>query len=284
MTKRLLMSTKDETLGTECLSNKQLPWIDSHAHLDFDRFDDDRIDVIERAQARGVTKVISIGTRIDSTKKAIELAESYPNFIYASAGFHPLYMGDDHEEGWRQLEDLLCDPRVVGVGETGLDYYYDSTPPQQQRDSFRRHLQLSSRFNKPIIIHIRDAFDDAFKIIDEEGLGAGGVVHCFTGGPEECQAALDRGLYISLSGIVTFKSAKGLRAATPLIPDDRLLIETDSPFLAPTPHRGERNEPSFVVDTAVCVAALRGQSLERLSHLTIQNTTNLFSLNPPEVL
>ena len=193
-------------------------------------------------------------------------------------------MGDDHEEGWRQLEDLLSDPRVVGVGETGLDYYYDSTPPQQQRDSFRRHLQLSRRFNKPVIIHIRDAFDDAFRIIDEEGLGAGGVVHCFTGGYGECQAALDRGLYISLSGIVTFKSAKGLRAATPLIPDDRLLIETDSPFLAPTPHRGARNEPSFVVDTAMCVAALRGQSLERLSQLTIQNTTNLFSLTPPEVL
>ena len=265
-------------------SSPSLMWIDSHAHLDFDRFDDDRMEVLERAKARGVTKVISIGTRVESIERAIALAECYPNFIHASAGFHPLYMEDNHEEGWRRLEELLSHPLVVGVGETGLDYYYDSTPPEQQRDSFRRHLRLSRRFSKPIIIHIRDAFDDAFKIIDEEGLSAGGVVHCFTGGPAECQAALDRGLYISLSGIVTFKSAKGLRAATPMIPDDRLLIETDAPFLAPTPHRGERNEPAFVVDTALCVSNLREQSLETISRLTLRNTAALFSLDLSEVL
>lgn len=265
-------------------STPTLTWIDSHAHLDFDRFDKDRDEVISRARARGVTTVISIGTRIESTTRAIHLAERYPGFIYATAGFHPLYMEDDNEKGWRELEELLRNPLIVAVGETGLDYYYDTTPPDQQRASFRRHLQLSKKYNKPIIIHIRDAFDDAFQMIDEEGLDAGGVVHCFTGGPKECQAALDRGLYISLSGIVTFKNAKELRAAAAMIPSDRLLIETDSPFLAPIPHRGERNEPSFVVDTAYCVAELRGQSLESLSRDTRRNTKTLFSLISPEVL
>lgn len=277
------MNSPLEKLNDPQERSAPLQWIDSHAHLDFDRFDDDRGEVISRAKARGVSRVISIGTRIESTERAIALAERYPEFIYATAGFHPLYMTDDHEEGWRSLEELIVHPRVVGVGETGLDYYYDHTPHDQQRRSFRRHLQLANRFQKPIIIHIRDAFEDAFKIIDEEGIKAGGVVHCFTGGPEECLASLERGLYISLSGIVTFKSAKALRAAVPLVPNDRLLIETDAPFLAPTPHRGQRNEPAFVVDTAHCIAQLRGETLENLSLLTLENTARLFSLPAIEV-
>jgi TatD DNase family protein len=191
-------------LQSESSLKSELFWIDSHAHLDFDRFDHDRHDVIERALARGVKRIISIGTRIESTRNALELARQNPGVIYASAGFHPLYMTDDHPEGWSALEELMQAPEVVGIGETGLDYYYDTTPHQQQRDSLRRHLQLSRRFNKPIIIHIRDAFDDAWRIISEEGTPAGGVVHCFTGGPQECERALELGLYISLSGIATF--------------------------------------------------------------------------------
>ena len=148
-------------------------WIDSHAHLDFDRFDADRDAVIERARDRGVTQIISIGTRVASSLSALELARAYPGVIYSTAGFHPLYLEDDHEEGWRQLEELAQLPEVVGVGETGLDYYYDTSDPQRQRDSFRRHLQMSAAVQKPIIIHIRDAFDDAFAIIEEEGLGGG---------------------------------------------------------------------------------------------------------------
>lgn len=256
-----------------------LSWIDSHAHLDFDRFDDDRDQVISRALARGVSRMISIGTRLESIRRAIDLAERYPDIIYATAGFHPLYLKDDHAEGWADLEELLMHPRVVGVGETGLDYYYESTEPAQQRASFKKHIHLSQQLNKPLIIHIRDAFDDALSMIEEAG-GTKGIVHCFTGGPEECQRALDLGLFISISGIATFKSAQELREAIPLIPKDRLLIETDSPFLAPHPHRGMRNEPSFVVDTAHCVAELRGETLEELAELTIRNTLEIFSLPP----
>ena len=200
-----------------------LQWIDSHAHLDFDRFDSDREEVIQRAIQRGVHKIISIGTHIASTRRAINLAEQYPDLIYATAGFHPLYMDDDHTQGWIQLQEFIQHPLVVGVGETGLDYYYDKTPPAQQRDSFREHLKLSNQYQKPIIIHIRDAFEDAYQIIAEEGVSAGGVVHCFTGGPKECQQALDLGLYVSISGISTFKSAKGLREAVKCIPLNRLL-------------------------------------------------------------
>jgi TatD DNase family protein len=261
------------------LKSTTLSWIDSHAHLDFDRFDDDRAEVIARAQERGVKKMISIGTHISSTLRAIKLAERYPQVIYATAGFHPLYMDDDHDHGWSQLEILIQHPSVVGVGETGLDYYYDKTPPAQQRQSFREHLKLSNRFQKPIVIHIRDAFDDAYRIIEEEGVTAGGVVHCFTGGVKECQRALELGLYISISGIATFKSAKALRQAVPLIPKDRLLLETDAPFLAPTPHRGNRNEPSYVVDTASCVAQLRETELAQLAHETYDNTLMLFNLD-----
>ena len=254
-----------------------LSWIDSHAHLDFDRFDDDRPDVIERAIARGVKQVISIGTRLDSIERAVELSRRYPGVIFASAGFHPLYLNDDHEEGWEALEKWIKSPEVVGVGETGLDYYYDHTPHAQQRESFRRHIHLSQRYQKPMIIHIRDAFDDAFQILEEEG-GAKGVVHCFTGGPQECTRALELGLSISVSGVATFKNARPLRSAIPMIPEDRLLIETDSPFLAPHPHRGHRNEPSFVVDTAQCIAELRGISLGHLAEMTTANTRSLFKL------
>ena len=264
---------------TEASKDVILKWIDSHAHLDFDRFNDDRSEVIERARSRGVDKIISIGTHINSSKRAIRLAEEYANFIYASAGFHPLYMDDENEQGWLQLRELLVHPKVVAVGETGLDYYYDKTDPEQQRQSFRKHLQLANEFAKPIIIHIRDAFDDAYQIINEEGLSAGGVVHCFTGGIPECQQALDLGLYVSLSGITTFKSAKALRAAVEIIPNDRLLLETDSPFLAPTPHRGKRNEPAFVVDTAHCVAELKNISLNELAKMSYDNTLQLFKLN-----
>lgn len=259
--------------------HNSLQWIDSHAHLDFDRFDTDREEVIQRAIERGVHKIISIGTHIASSQRAIKLAEQYPDFIYASAGFHPLYMDDDHSQGWAQLKDLIQHPSVVGVGETGLDYFYDKTPPEQQRHSFREHLKLSNHYQKPVIIHIRDAFDDAYRIIAEEGVTAGGVVHCFTGGPKECQKAIDLGLYVSISGIATFKSAKELREAVRQIPLNRLLLETDAPFLAPTPHRGKRNEPSYVVDTAHCVAELKQIRLAHLAQATYTNTLALFSLN-----
>ena len=266
--------------------------IDSHAHLDFDRFDDDRDALLERAREAGVERIITIGTHIASSERALALAARYPHQLSASVGFHPLYQKDDTPEGWARLEALARDERACAVGETGLDYFYTAKDEQgaprspeareaieaQQRASFARHLSLSAEVNKPIIVHIRDAFDDAFELTRRASLSAGGVVHCFTGGPEECERALELGYYISLSGVVTFKSAKALRRAVPLIPLDRILVETDAPFLAPTPHRGERNEPAFVRHTAAQVAELKGVSFEALCEATTHNARSLFSL------
>jgi len=266
--------------------------IDSHAHLDFDRFDDDREAVLVRAREAGVERVISIGTRIESSERALALAERHPEMISASVGFHPLYLKDDHEAGWARLEELASAPRCCAIGETGLDYYYTAKGEggaersaeeraeleARQRGSFARHLELSARARKPVIVHIRDAFDDAYELTARHTLRAGGVVHCFTGGPEECERALALGYHISLSGVVTFKSAKALQSAVPLIPLERVLIETDAPFLAPVPKRGERNEPAFVKYTAMKVAELMGLSFEALCEATTHNTRALFSL------
>ena len=177
-----------------------------------------------------------------------------------------------------QNSKLWTHERVVGIGETGLDYYYDYADRHRQRAVFARHLDAAQRLNMPVIVHIRDAFDDAFDTMHEVGVSAGGVVHCFTGGVQECRRALDLGLHISISGIVTFKNARALQAAVPMIPNDMLLIETDSPFLAPVPHRGKRNEPAYVVETAQCLAELRGQSLTELVKYTRKNTIELFGL------
>ncbi|MEE2644219.1 MAG: TatD family hydrolase [Myxococcota bacterium] len=262
---------------------KEVPTlIDSHAHLDFEVFDEDRARVLERARERGVREIISIGTRPETSAAALKLAESDP-LIFASAGLHPLsaHLYEDEAaraEAAAELAALMRAPRVVAVGETGLDYYYNPEHGEVQRRWFRWHLQESAASGRPIIVHIRDAFEDALRISAEEGLGSGGVVHCFTGGPEEAAAALELGYFISLSGIVTFKSAKALRRAVPEIPLDRLLVETDSPYLAPTPHRGSRNEPAFVVETAREVARLKGVSYEALCAATQENTRALFNL------
>ena len=251
--------------------------IDSHAHLHFDRFDDDRDEVITRAHERGVKQIVTIGTHRESSQAAIDLAERHTS-IYATAGVHPLAVEKFQTEDWQSFESMWTHPDVVAIGETGLDYYYDHTDPEQQRRSLRRHVQLSNSFGKPLIVHIRDAFDDAFEILRAEEAQSG-VIHCFTGGPEECERALELGFYISISGISTFKSARALRSAIAMIPDDRLLVETDSPFLAPHPHRGDRNEPAYVVDTARCVAELRGVALHEIAALTFENTCRLFDLS-----
>ena len=253
------------------------PLIDSHAHLDFDVFDDDRTAVFERARAVGVQQIVSIGTTVTSSKAAAALASSH-DMVFSTAGIHPHRADDFDDADWPVLEALWQEDKVVGVGETGLDYFYDHGTPERQKELFARHLRVAQALDYPVVIHIRDAFDDAFDIIEREGCGDRGIVHCFTGGVEACRRALDLGLYISLSGIVTFKNAKALREAVELIPLERVLVETDSPFLAPVPHRGKRNEPSFVVETAKTVATLMGVPLEELSRHTIQNTRHVFRL------
>jgi TatD DNase family protein len=198
--------------------------------------------------------------------------------LFATAGVHPHEADAFDDADWPALRALWDEPRVRGVGETGLDYFYDHSDRGRQRALFRRHLEVAGEVGHPVIIHIRDAFDDAFEDIASVGVPSGGVVHCFTGGPTECERALGLGMHVSISGIVTFKNAPAIREAVPLIPDDRLLIETDAPFLAPVPKRGKRNEPSFVAHTARFVAELRDTSFEDLAALTRRNTIELFRL------
>ncbi len=251
--------------------------IDSHAHLDFDRFDADREAVLARAAEAGVERIITIGTDLASSRRALALAHAHEH-IFSAAGVHPHQSGDFDDADWPALEALWADPKVRAVGETGLDYYYDYSDRDRQRALFRRHLEACEAVQRPVVVHIRDAFDDAWRLTEEVGLPAGGVVHCFTGGPRECERALELGYHVSLSGMVTFKWASALREAVTLIPDDRLLVETDSPFLAPTPMRGKRNEPAYVVHTARRVAELRGVSFERLCEQTRRTTEVLFGL------
>lgn len=251
--------------------------IDSHAHLTFDRFDADRAAVLDRAAAAGVDAILTIGTDLESSRAALALAEKHPQ-LYASAGVHPHQADELDDADWPAFHQLWRHPKIRAVGECGLDYYYDHSDRARQRQVFRRHLEAAGEVDRPVVIHIRDAFDDAYADIAAVGLPAGGVVHCFTGGPAECARALEMGLYISLSGIVTFKNAKPLRRAVPTIPADRLLVETDSPFLAPVPHRGKRNEPAYVAETAREVARLRGEDEATVRAAARANTIRLFGL------
>ena len=269
----------DTAVMSSTSSPRSVTLVDSHAHLDFDRFDHDRDLVFQRAEEQGVREIISIGTTPESSAAALRLAQGHPR-VFSSVGLHPLSAHEHGKEAEEKLLALTGDKRVVALRETGLDYHYHPEHGAVQRSWFRWHLRQSARLQLPVVVHIREAFEDALAISEEEGLKGGGVVHCFTGGVEEAQAALALGYFISLSGIVTFKSARALRAAVPEIPLDRLLIETDSPYLAPTPHRGKRNEPSFIVETAREVARLKGVSYEELCAATSVNARQLFQLPP----
>jgi TatD DNase family protein len=251
--------------------------IDSHAHVTSDKFAADLDAVLDRAAAAGVDLLLDVGTDLPSSERARDFAHARPN-VYAAAGIHPHEADAFDDALWPRLEALWADPRVRGVGETGLDYYYDHSQRDRQRALFRRHLEAAGRVGRPVVIHCRDAFDDLFALLGEVGLPAGGVMHCFTGGPAEAELAVAHGLYISFSGILTFKNADNLRAAVPLVPADRLLVETDCPYLAPLPYRGKRNEPAYVVETARKLAELRGSSYEDVCALTRANTLKLFGI------
>ncbi len=254
------------------------PIIDSHCHLDFAKYDADRDAVLARAAAAGVDRLITIGCDLASSRRAHGLAQRYAGTVFAAAGVHPHEADAFDDADWPALTALMATPEVVAVGETGLDYYYDKSDRARQRALFRRHLEVSAELGKPVVVHIRDAFDDAWVCFEDVGTPAGGVVHCFTGGPAECGRALELGLYVSISGIATFPNARDLREAVTLIPPDRLLVETDAPFLAPVPLRGKRNEPAFVVHTARAIAALRGEDFGALAAQTRANTVALFGL------
>jgi TatD DNase family protein len=244
--------------------------IDSHCHL-YDTRGAALDDVIAAARAAGVIQMITVGCDAATTRAAIDIAAAHDG-IFASAGLHP------HEaiHGVDTIIDFLDDPNVIAVGEAGLDYFYEHSPRTEQRNAFAAQIQLAHQRGLPLIIHCRDAWDDTFDVLAAEGAPERTIFHCFTGGPDEGRRCLDLGAYLSFSGIVTFKTATDLQAAATACPTDRLLIETDSPYLAPNPHRGRPNSPALIVHVAQFLAALRGVGLDSFCAGTIDATRAAF--------
>ena len=253
-------------------------FVDSHCHLNYKGLVEQQQDILARARGAGVSAMLNISTRESEWDAVIALADQEAD-VWASVGIHP-HEADAHVGvDTAKLVAKAAHPRVVGIGETGLDYYYDHSDREQQRAAFREHIAASRDSGLPLIVHTRDAEQDTAEILSDE-MGKGsfpGVIHCFTASADFARIALDLGLYISISGIVTFKNAKDLQAVAKDIPSDRLLIETDSPFLAPVPHRGKSCEPGFVADTAAFLANLRGLMVEKLGDQSSDNFYRLFS-------
>lgn len=254
--------------------------IDSHCHLDFVEYGQDRQEVLARARQAGVSAMVCIGSGGDMkfARNATALAAEETD-IYAAVGIHPHDVARMVESDWTELDGLARRPRVVGIGETGLDYHYDHSPRAQQQDAYRRFIGLARTVGLPVISHIRDAHDDAAAILEAEGArDTRGVIHCFTGAVADARRYLDLGQYLSFSGILTFKNAAPIREAAAFAPADRILIETDAPYLAPIPYRGKRNEPSYIVKTLEALAALRGSTPAEMDAITSDNTRRLFKL------
>src|ERR1700674_2533461 len=249
--------------------------VDSHCHLDFPDFAEERDAVVARARDAGVATLLTIATRLDQFPGVRAIAEAYPQ-IWCSVGAHPHEAADHADTTAADLAVLAAHKRVVGIGETGLDFHYDHSPRAIQEHVFRAHIAASQASGLPLIIHAREADDEVARIL-RETRPPPGVLHCFSSGRALAEAALDIGFYISISGIVTFRNAEELRAIVRDVPLDRLLVETDAPYLAPVPYRGRRNEPAYVAATAASVAALKGVDPEHLAAATTDNFFRLFA-------
>jgi TatD DNase family protein len=253
--------------------------IDSHCHLDSEDFNADREAVIERALAAGVSQMVAIGTGDGppDLEGGVRLADRHA-CVLATVGVHPHDASKATEETYLRLAGLLKHPRVIALGEIGLDYHYDHSPRDVQRTVFIEQMRIAQDARKPIVIHTREAWEDTLELLEQhwKPTGLPGIMHCFSGGPAQAQRSLDLGFYLSFGGIVTFPKALDIQAAARLAPPDKLLIETDAPFLAPVPKRGKRNEPSYLVETARKVAELRGIPPEELAQITSENFRRLF--------
>jgi TatD DNase family protein len=250
-------------------------FVDSHCHLDFPDLAAREDAVLAEMAAKRVGHALCVAVKLEDFPRVLALAERHPN-LSASVGVHPDNDGVEEPDVERLLA-LAEHPKIVAIGETGLDYYWQKDAPEWQRERFRTHIRAARACGKPLIVHTRSAAEDTLRVMREEGAGeAGGVMHCFTESREVAEAALDLGFYISFSGIVTFKSARDLKEVARFVPLDRLLIETDSPYLAPVPHRGKTNEPAWVVHVAEEIARLRNEPLERIETVTTENFFRLF--------
>lgn len=254
-------------------------FVDSHCHLDFPAFDPDRKTVIERAHTAGIHTLLTIGTHLSRSEQVQKLTQQFPN-VFCALGIHPHYCDQEYNPDVPSLlVDLLQHNNVVAIGETGLDYHYNNSDPTTQITSFRTHIRVALETNYPLIIHSRNAEHDILRIIYEELPGTTpfhAVLHCFTGSQQFAELALEKGLYLSFTGIITFPKSNALRHTAATVPLDRLLVETDAPYLAPIPHRGKRNEPSYLIHTAQTLAQIHNIPLESLAQYTTQNFYNLF--------
>lgn len=260
----------------------QISYSDSHAHLTSSDILQHVDEVLARAQQAGVKAIINIATGSESLKEGLLLKKRYP-WIYNSAAVHPHDVQDEGDRFFSIIEKNAQEGNMIAIGETGLDYHYKHSPEKIQKEYFVKHLKLALKYHLPVIIHCREAFKDFFHILDNEFVHNGrhmpGVLHCFTGTIKDAVEVIERGWYLSLSGIVTFRKSEELREVARLVPLNQLLIETDAPYLAPHSKRGHPNEPSYVVETAQCIASARGIPLEDLAHATYNNMLQLFKLH-----
>ena len=259
--------------------------IDSHCHLDFPDFADELDAVVARAQAAGIARIVTISTRVKRHAALLAIAERFPA-VYCSVGTHPHHAHEELDVGTGELVERSRHPKVVAIGEAGLDYHYDSSPREAQEQGLRNHIAAARATGLPLVIHSRDADADMAQILEEEtGKGAfPAVLHCFTGGRDLAQRAIALGLFISFTGILTFKKSDELRAIAQSLPADRILVETDAPYLAPGRYRGKRNEPAFVTETATVLAETRGVTPEEVAQQTSDNFFRLFRKVPRQVV
>ncbi|MFS8630524.1 MAG: TatD family hydrolase [Bacillales bacterium] len=251
---------------------------DTHTHLNAYQFADDLPEVIDRALKEGVSRMVVVGFDRPTIEIAMDLIEKY-DFLYASIGWHPVDAIDMKDEDLDWIEELAKHPKVVAIGETGLDYHWDKSPKDIQKEVFRKQIRLAKKLQLPLVIHNREATADVVEILKEENAAeVGGIMHCFSGSPETALECVKMNFYISLGGPVTFKNAKKPKEVAKAVPLDRLLIETDCPYLAPHPYRGKRNEPAYVKLVAEEIAALKGLSFEEVAKATTENAERLFGL------
>lgn len=251
---------------------------DTHTHINAEQFNEDREAVVERALAAGVNQMIVVGFDRSTIEGAMELAKAY-DFVYAAIGWHPVDAIDMTDRDLEWIEELAAHPKVVALGEMGLDYYWDKSPKEIQQEVFRKQIRLARKLKLPIIIHNRDATQDVIDILrEEQAEEVGGIMHCFSGSPETAKQCVDLNFYISLGGPVTFKNAKKPKEVAAEIPLDKLLIETDCPYLAPHPYRGKRNEPAYVKLVAEMIAEIKEVTLEEVAEKTSDNARQLFRL------
>ncbi|QOR34500.1 TatD family hydrolase [Clostridium sp. 'deep sea'] len=252
--------------------------IDTHLHLNDKRFQGDVREVIERAQGAGIKHMINVGSDVFSSKLAVKQANDYCG-VYAAVGIHPHSASSSNDETLTELIELLPNKKVVAWGEIGLDYHYDFSPRSKQRESFITQLDIAEMYKYPVIIHNRESHEDMIKILNSRQKPITGVMHCFSGSVEMAKQILDLGMYISLAGPLTFKNARKLPDVVKFVPLDRLLIETDSPYLAPVPYRGKRNEPVYVLEVAKKIAQIKGIELDAVASNTTENAYKLFRLD-----